>query len=326
MTQMHTPKRRGRGCLLWLGGLGAGLLMLALLGALYESLAEAAEAQAVPPPGQLVDVGGHRLHLHCAGSGSPTVVIDAGLGSWSTHWTLVQSEVAKTTRVCTYDRAGMGWSEPGPLPRTAARFAQELHTLLQQADIPAPFVLVGHSLGGFPVRVFTHAYPAEVAGVVLVDSMSPAQFALSPADTTDTSAQPVSQAHAFSILPLLARLGVARLIVNVLGLVGTMPPEDIASSAYFYRPRNLQAYADESQAMADSAAQANAVQSFGDLPLIVLSRGLDPEPDWQAMQSDLLQLSSNSEQWIAEQSGHNIEIDQPQAAVAAIVKMVEQVR
>ncbi len=197
------------------------------------------------------------------------------------------------------------------------------HTLLQQANIPGPFVLVGHSLGGLPVRVFTHDYPSEVAGVVLIDSMSPAQFVQSFKDTTS---QPVSQAHAFSILPGLARFGFVRLIVKVLGMVGYMPPEETASSAYFYHPRNLQALADESQGMPESATQANAVKSFGDLPLIVLSRGLDQDPAWQTMQTDLLQLSSNSEQLIADQSGHNIEIDQPQAAVEAILKMVEQVR
>ena len=137
------------------------LLGLMLAGAWYESVSEAADARAYPPPGQLVDVGGYRLHINCVGTGSPTVVIDAGLGDWSATWNnRVQPEAAKTTRVCTYDRAGMGYSEPGPLPRTAARFAQELHTLLQHAGIPGPYVLVGHSSGGLPVRLFANAYPA----------------------------------------------------------------------------------------------------------------------------------------------------------------------
>ena len=116
-----------------------------------------------------------RLHINCTGEGSPTVVIDAGLGDWSTSWGLVQPEVAKTTRVCTYDRAGMGWSEPGPLPRDAHQIADELHTLLQNANIPGPYVMVGHSFGGLPVQVFVHDYPAEVAGVVLIESMYPGQ-------------------------------------------------------------------------------------------------------------------------------------------------------
>ena len=177
---MTTLKRRGRGCLVWLGAGLAALLGIALVGYIYEPIAEAADAKAYPPPGELVDVGGYRLHIKCTGSGSPTVVIEAGLGDWSTSWGFVQSDVTKTTRVCTYDRAGMGWSEAGPLPRDAAQFAKELHTLLQSADIPGPYVMVGHSLGGLGVRVFVHEYASEVAGVVLVESMNPKQISQLP--------------------------------------------------------------------------------------------------------------------------------------------------
>ena len=149
------------------------IVVLGLVGAVYESAAEAADARAYPAPGQLVDVGGYRLHINCTGIGSPTVVIDAGWGDWSGGWSRVQPEAAKTTRVCTYDRAGMGYSEAGPLPRTAEQFAKELHILLQHAAIPGPYVLVGHSMGGAPVRVFAHTYAADVAGVVLIESMNP---------------------------------------------------------------------------------------------------------------------------------------------------------
>ena len=121
--------------LIWLGRVVFLIIGLALVGAIYERIAEAADAKTYPPPGQLVDVGGHRLHINCVGTGSPTVVIEAGLGDWSTGWDFVQQGVAKATRVCTYDRAGWGWSEAGPLPRDAAQFANELHTLLQNANI-----------------------------------------------------------------------------------------------------------------------------------------------------------------------------------------------
>ena len=124
------------------------IIGLALVGAIYEFVEEAADAKTYPPPGQLVDVGGHRLHINCTGTGSPTVIIEAGLGDWLTGWAWVQPEVAKTTQVCTYDRAGYGWSDPYPLPRNAEQFAKELHTLLHEANIPGPYVLVGHSLGG----------------------------------------------------------------------------------------------------------------------------------------------------------------------------------
>ena len=132
-------RRAGRGLLVWTGRILAVLVGLALLGAGYESISEAADARAYPPPGQMVDVGGYRLHINCMGTGSPTVVIESGLGDWSASWSSwMQPQAAGTTRVCTHDRAGMGYSESGPLPRTAARFADELHTLLRRAEIPGP--------------------------------------------------------------------------------------------------------------------------------------------------------------------------------------------
>ncbi len=171
----QAPKRRGRRFLLWLGGVLLLTVGLIVAGTVYESRAEAADAGAYPPAGQMVEVGGYRLHVNCTGAGSPTVVIGGGWGDWSLGWSGVQPGVARTTRVCTYDRAGMGYSEAGPVPRDAEQFAKELHTLLQQAGIPGPYVLVGHSMGGLTVRVFAHEYPAEVAGIVLIDSMSPGQ-------------------------------------------------------------------------------------------------------------------------------------------------------
>src|SRR6266852_221780 len=163
-------RQLGRGLIAVLGL----LVVLGLVGTMDESVAEAADVRAYPPPGQMIDVGGHSLHINCVGTGTPTVVIDAGWGDSSGAWSSwVQPEAARTTRVCTYDRAGMGYSEPGPLPRTAEIFALELHRLLRGAGEPGPYVLVGHSLGGLPVRVFAHEYAAEVAGVVLIEWMSP---------------------------------------------------------------------------------------------------------------------------------------------------------
>jgi pimeloyl-ACP methyl ester carboxylesterase len=318
-----TSRRRGRGCLFWLGVSLASLLGLMLIGYIYETAAEAADAKAYPPPGQLVDVGGYRLHINCTGTGSPTVVIDAGLGDWSTGWGFVQPEVAKTTRVCTYDRAGWAWSEAGPLPRAAARFAKELHTLLKNANIPGPYVMVGHSLGGLTVRVFVHDYSSEVVGVVLIDSMTPQQFAQSPADLQP---QLDSQSRPFNLLIALGRLGIVRLLAKPLGILPSAPPNAEAYYAFGVRPQNIQALIDESQGMPASGVQASAVKSFGDLPLIVLTASLNDKPGWPAWQKDLLKLSSNSQQLFAENSGHNIEFDEPEAAVKAILQMVEQVR
>ncbi len=316
------PKRRGRGWLRWLGGLAAVVVGLIVAGAIYESVSEAADIRAYPAPGQMVDVGGYRLHLNCRGADSPTVVIDAGWGDWSLKWSGVQEEVARTTQVCTYDRAGMGYSEAGPLPRTAEQFAQELHTLLQHAGIPGPYVLAGHSLGGLPVRVFVHDYPTEVRGVVLIDSMSPRQAkpsATAPASPTATSSS------GSAILALPARIGLMRLFAGPLGFKSGVAPEvQPAYTAFSVTPRSAQAYLDEGTGLPESFIQAGAVKTFGDLPLIVLSARLNTLKDWQAMQVELLQLSTQSQQVMADHSGHNIETDQPEAAVGAIVKMVEQ--
>jgi pimeloyl-ACP methyl ester carboxylesterase len=325
MESLHQSKRRGRGCLLWLGGFMVVVLGLMLIGAVYESRAEAADLRAYPPPGQLVDVGGYRLHINCTGTGSPTVVIDAGLGDWSASWSSwVQPEVAKTTRVCTYDRAGAGYSEDGPLPRTAEQFAKELHTLLQHAAIPGPYVLVGHSMGGLPVRVFVHTYPTDVAGVVLIESMNPRQAKPSATDTPPPTA---TRSSGFAILTLPARVGLVRLFAGPLGLTSGLSPEvQQAYTAFSVTPRSFQTMLDEGTGMPESFIQAGAVKTFGDVPLIVLSRGLDPDQDWQAMQTELLQLSSHSQQLIADKSGHNIQLDQPDAAATAIIKMVAQLR
>ena len=322
----HISNRRGRGCLLWLGTGLATLLGLMLVGYIYEPMVEAADAKAYPPPGQLVDVGGYRLHLNCTGSGSPTVVIEAGLGDWSTSWGFVQPEVAKTTRVCTYDRAGMGWSEAGPLPRDAAQFAKELHTLLQNANVPGPYVMVGHSLGGLGVRVFVHDYSSEVSGVVLIESMNPKQLPQSP---TGVGPQSNPQSLFYSVLDVLARFGVARLlarpVTNMLS-PGVLPNEE-AYYSRFVRPQSMQAATNESKGLPASGAEAAAVKSFGDLPLIVLTGRLHTDPpNWQTWQTELLQLSSNSQQLFSENGNHVIQIEEPEAASAAILQMVQQVR
>ncbi len=320
----RTSQRGSRGCLQWLGVGMASLLGLLLIGYIYEPIAEAADAKAYPPPGQLVDVGGYRLHINCIGTGIPTVVIGAGLGDWSTTWGgYVQPEVAKTTRVCTYDRAGMGWSEPGPLPRDAAQNAKELHTLLQNANIPGPYVMVGHSLGGLVVRVFVHDYSSEVVGVVLIESMNPKQLTQSPT----VQSQSESRSQPFSFQAMLARFGVARLLVKLPGIAPSVPPSESAYYPLYVRPQNFQATDNESQGMPAAGVQAAAVKNFGDLPLIVLTARLDNNPpNWQAWQTELLQLSSNSQQLFAENSGHNIQVEEPDAAVTAILQMVQQVR
>src|SRR5215207_6502502 len=158
-------------------GLVVALLALAVAGAIYQSIATERAERAYPPPGEMVDVGGYSLHINCVGQGSPTVLLDAGSGLFSAQWVRVQREVSGTTRVCAYDRAGMGWSEMGPDPRDARQITGELHTLLGKAGIEGPYVLAGHSFGGMYMQTYAARYPDEVAGVALVDSPTePDQF------------------------------------------------------------------------------------------------------------------------------------------------------
>jgi pimeloyl-ACP methyl ester carboxylesterase len=308
-----------RGCLSWLGWTAVLIVGLVVFGYLYESWAEARDAKAYPPPGQLVDLGGYRLHINCTGEGSPTVVIESGWGDSSAGWAWVQPEVAKTTRVCTYDRAGNGWSESSPEPRTAREYAKELHTLLANANEPGPYVLVGHSMGGFTILVYARDYPDEVSGLVLVDSQAlPAANAASSPAPNPGGTSPVS---------LMARIGPVRLLAGPLGAIQDLPPgAKQAYTANSVNPRSVQAQWDEFIGMSEGGSQARAVTTLGDLPLIVLSARLDDTAAHSASQAGFLQLSTNSEQLFAEQSGHRIMIEQPEAAVAAILQMVQQVR
>jgi pimeloyl-ACP methyl ester carboxylesterase len=217
----------------------------------------------------------------------------------------------------------MGWSEAGPLPRDAEQFTKELHTLLQKANVPGPYVMVGHSLGGASVRVFVSEHPSEVAGIVLIESMNPGQ-ATQPHIEAQTQSDPQSQP--FSLQASLARFGIARFLVKLPVIASSVPAGQEAYYPLYIRPRSLQTADNELQGIPASLAQAAAVKTFGDLPLVVLTGKLNDRPGWQEWQTELIQLSSNSQHLFAENSGHIIQLDEPEAAVAAILQMVQQVR
>src|SRR4051794_1077652 len=200
------------------------VLALASIGAGYETVAEATDAHAHRMPGQLVDVGGHRLHLSCTGTGSPTVVLEAGGGEMAANLGWITPAIARSTRVCVYDRAGRGWSEPTDAPQDGIGIATDLHTLLHRAGVPGPYVLAGHSFGGLYVRIFTAHYPDEVAGLVLIDSTAsrgPAKSVI-PAPPPKNGESAYDGVGRFATLASLsARVGVSRLYGDLLG--GTLP-------------------------------------------------------------------------------------------------------
>src|SRR5215471_3074761 len=179
-------------------GLFCFIIPAAGAGATYQWLATGRELAETPPPGQLVDVGGHRLHLWCTGGGAPTVILEAGLGGSSADWGAVQPLIARFTRVCSYDRAGMGYSDPGPSPRTARRISNELAELIDRSGMDGPLVLVAASIGGFNVRVFTSDHIERVAGLVLIDA------------SHEDQAHEVPQLARW--VPLLSSFGILRLL------------------------------------------------------------------------------------------------------------------
>ena len=150
--------------------IAAFALLVMVAGATYQFLTAMADARRFPQEGKSVDVGGYKLNINCIGQGSPTVVLEAGLTVPAISWRSVQGGIARFTRVCSYDRAGYDWSDPGPMPRTTSQSVKELHTLLHNAGEKPPFVLVGHSFGGTIARIYNSDYPDEVAGMVLADT------------------------------------------------------------------------------------------------------------------------------------------------------------
>jgi pimeloyl-ACP methyl ester carboxylesterase len=316
---------------------GVGTLVIVLLatGVVFQFLMTRIDARRYPAPGELVEVGGYSLHLYCTGeSGAPTVVMDSGLGGTMLDWQLVQPEVAKFARVCTYDRAGMGWSDPGTQPRTSRQIIKELHTLLGNAGVRGPYVLVGHSFGGTNMQVYANQYPDEVAGMVLVDSALEDEEAV--ALTQSLQPSPV-------LLKFLATIGVTRLPYALGGETPglTLPELEDEQAAISSHRKHIFAIADETSSLEESFAENRAhPMSLGDKPLMVLTAGsvqtegtgLSPEQADQLdelhseSQAALTQRSENSRQIIAEDSGHYIQVDEPDLVIDAIHQVVEAAR
>jgi pimeloyl-ACP methyl ester carboxylesterase len=307
----------------------------------------------LPAPGRLVDVGGWRLHLNCSGKSAanrPTVILEAGAGDFSVEWSLVQPRVAEFARVCSYDRAGDGWSDLGPHPRTMHQIAYELHTLLRNAGEAPPYVLVGHSYGGWLVRVDRSVYPSEVAGMVLVEGgadnplrMMPDGRAVHSSDLASGRPIPpintstplkVSDIPAQALAQMTAGLEAASLHANE-------PPRDkLPPDAQRMRTWALgqlghvaaavNPFTEEELAQL-RAEHPNGEHAYGDLPLVVIARGKpeDDVPIGRAREEErtkeyvaLATLSTRGTHVIAAQSGHHVQLEQPDLVVAAIRRVL----
>ena len=263
------------------------------------------------PPGQLVDIGTHKMHLHCKGEADrPVIILESGLGGFSLEWDTVQTDLSRTNHVCTYDRSGYGWSESSPRQRSSREIARELYLLLKTAGIPAPYILVGYSFGGYNIRYFASEYPALVSGLVFIDSSHPEQFIRMPKPVVGEIKEEVSRNRGWQI-----RLAMPRLAENF--------PEHYRRTAYILmstsKARNTQLQ--ELELFKTSAQQVIENDHLPDVPISVISRGMRvwPRNDfgdhselvWNKLQNELASLGKHSIHVIAGRSGHSIHLDQP---------------
>ena len=307
----------------WLLYLVLAVLGIAAGGGGYETVRESVDARAYPPPGQLVDVGGHRLHLSCTGSGSPTVVLEPGQGGVSLDLAWITPAIARDSRVCVYDRAGRGWSDAADGPQDGAQIAADLHTLLDRAHVPGPYVLAGHSFGGLYVQSFAAQFPDDVAGLVLLDSTAPKPGPARPPRNSDNVLGRVS-----ALVPAVAHLGVGRLIAQ--SSYGSLPPhvrDEWRANASL--TRNLGSWIEEFVASNTSMQQAAALTNLDAKPLIVLTADTGNGPGWEQKQDLMARLSTNSLHRVAEATTHNSMVSDDAdsaAATQAIQDVVAAVR
>lgn len=307
----------------------AALLGIVICLLLAGALAKARLKAAYPPSGQLIDVGGYKLHTVLQGEGQFTVVFDSGVGGIAAHWEQVQPEIAKHAVTLAYDRAGLGWSEPGKQPRSFEAMADELQALLEATNVPAPYILVGHSFGGVVARQFAKAHPDQVAGIVLVDSAFETQFTERfPAEVRNMSSKmvkgmkPMIWAFASGIPALFAK----RMPLTP-GLSAVAAQAERA--ARVFSGTHMRAALAEMDAIVHHPPQP--IDTLGNIPLVVLSHGVaQPVPNlsaevnaayeeaWQQMQRELARLSSSSEHIIARDNGHDIHLENPRLVIESV--------
>lgn len=273
-----------------------------------------------PYPGKLINIGSHRLHINCMGEGSPTIIIDSGIGGFSLEWSKVQSKLANDFKVCSYDRAGYGWSDPGPTPRTTARITRELRILLSEAKVDGPYIMVGHSFGGYNIRYFASEYPDLVAGMIFVDASHPEQFNTEEFKREKPKTKIVLNRHSVQI----------RIMHPV---VSKNYPLDKVHTAYRLMSsfKSKMTVLNESDSMDLSAQQvlSHSNQKPYPFPVAIITRGKRVwahnrmgdrrEKKWANLQNDLENLALNTAHFMAFKSGHVVHLDQPRLVTEKIL-------
>lgn len=278
-------------------------------------------------PGELIDIGSHRLHIHCVGEGSPAIIIDSGIGGFSLEWARVQNKLSNEFKVCSYDRAGYGWSDPGPTPRTTARISRELHVLLSEANVQGPYILVGHSFGGYNIRYFASEYPDLVAGMVLVDASHPEQF----------------NTEEFKRIKPLTKASFNKKSISIRNMEPVVS-KNFPAGKMFTAYQLMSAYKskmtvlNESELMDLSAAQvmSHREKQAYSFPVVIITRGKRVWPHsemgdrreqkWANLQNDLEDLSLDTKHFMAYKSGHVVHLDQPKLVTKTILLAASKAR
>ena len=286
--------------------LAAVIFILAISGMVYQTAAAESDQRKYPPPGVLVNVDGYKMHIYCTGEGSPTIILDHVGGGSSVDWTLIQPQLAKHTRVCAYDRAGFGWSDYSPAPRTLEQQVHELHNLLQGANEQGPYILVGHSYGVRVGRVYAAKYPGEVAGMVLMDAGIMYDDPRYPADLHSEAESEVKMIRAAR---WLAPFGLVRLARPLMGFPAYDRPEEarIRSDSFAVSSNYFKSVITQGDFMPTVLREEHEVKSLGDIPLLVLTA---TEPDnavrkvWKQANIEMTGLSTNASYRVVEGATH----------------------
>jgi pimeloyl-ACP methyl ester carboxylesterase len=326
--------------LIWFAGF---LLLLLLAGIAYQRLGARSDRSLHPPPGKFVNFGTHRLHLLDEGEGSPTIILEAGLMSTNLSWMGIRRDLAESYRVVSYDRAGLGWSDTGPMPRTAERIVDELHSLLELAAIPGPYVLVGHSFGGLTMPLFAARYPEKIAGMVLVDPVVPGEW--NPPSDHDLKRARIG-AEVCRRAGLLSQAGVIRFVAFLLnskakkvaghlvrllsrgtpadsGTVSSpwfwnLPPnERQMASVFWVQQKFCNTIASQLESLPGSAKRIAELDYSCDKPVIILSAKSTP-PTRREQHISISQRLPQGRHILADKSSHWIMQDQPELVLGAI--------
>jgi pimeloyl-ACP methyl ester carboxylesterase len=298
-------------------------------GLIFQVFATKNDQQEFPAPGELVDIGGYQMHINCIGNGTPTIILDALSGGSSASWGLVQPEIAQSTRVCAYDRAGAGWSDRGPTPRDMNQQVRELHVLLAGARVDGPYVLIGHSYGGRIARVYAKTYPRDVAGMVLID---PGRLDDDPRFPPQHHKERAAVQRLITVARWLAPFGVVRLFPPQLDYYDLPAQHAAASESFGVTTKFFQSLIDEFRAHPQTLGQEREVTSLGSIPLIVLSATAPNDQTrrvWTEINGELAELSTNGVHRVVPGATHEglvWKMDDAQVTIDSIRRVLDSAR